>query len=267
MIAIPRRSKRVEVTSGRLLSRLRPTQPTTGSDRMRIAIMRLRPLAFFTLTVALTVLAGQVGPTEAAAQVQKEKKGKKGKKNKRFDPPMALPAPSSNPTATTKPPAPNFTPLAIPTSKDAAALARLIDGEIAKKLSDAKIKPSPISSDDEFLRRAYLDITGVIPTAEQGRGLPRRHDRRTSARSCIDELLASPHYGRRMADIWTAKLFPRDSANRFVTREPLYKWFEEEFNQNEPLGQARDEPRDRDRHRRGEPGRHLLPRQPLRSTS
>jgi hypothetical protein len=195
--------------------------------------MRLRPLALFTLTVALTVLAGQVGPTEAAAQVQKEKKGKKGKKNKRFDPPMALPAPSSNPTATTKPPAPNFTPLPIPTSKDAAALARLIDSEIAKKLSDAKIKPSPISSDDEFLRRAYLDITGVIPSAEQARAFldDRSPDKRAKL---LDELLDSPHYGRRMADIWAAKLFPRDSANRFVTREPLYKWFEDEFNQNEP---------------------------------
>jgi hypothetical protein len=35
-----------------------------------------------------------------------------------------------------------------------------------------------------------------------------------------------------MADIWTAKLFPRDSANRFVLREPFYKWFEDEFNNN-----------------------------------
>lgn len=195
--------------------------------------MRLRPLAFFTLTVALTVLSGQIGSTEAVAQVQKEKKGKKGKKNKRVEPPMALPAPSSNPPATTKPPAPNFTPLDIPTTKDAAALARLIDTEIAKKLSAASIKPSPISSDDEFLRRAYLDITGVIPSAEQARAFldDRSPDKRAKL---LDELLDSPHYGRRMADIWTAKLFPRDSANRFVIREPLDKWLEDEFNQNEP---------------------------------
>ena len=91
---------------------------------MRIAIMRLRPLALFALTVAAYRPGWPGRPQRAqSTQVQKEKKGKKGKKNKRFDPPMALPAPPSNPTATTKPPARQLHAPAIPTSKDAAALA------------------------------------------------------------------------------------------------------------------------------------------------
>src|SRR5581483_4766810 len=82
-------------------------------------------------------------------------------------------------------------------------------------------------TDEEFLRRAYLDITGVIPTVEKARTFldDKSPDKRAKL---LDELLADPNYGRRMADIWTAKLFPRDSANRFVVREPFYKWFEDE---------------------------------------
>jgi len=192
--------------------------------------MRLRPLALFTLTAALAVLVGQIGSPEALAQE------KKAKKKKKFEPPPAVvpakPKPAESLKAA-KPAAPTFKPLAIPTTKDAAALARLIDAEIARKLAEAKIPPSPRSSDDEFLRRVYLDITGVIPSADQARAFldDRSPDKRAKL---LDELLADPHYGRRMADIWTAKLFPRDSANRFVIREPLYDWFEKEFNKNEP---------------------------------
>ena len=197
--------------------------------------MRLRPLAFFTLAAALVLAAAQFGGPDAFAQ---EKKGKKRKK--KAEPPAAVlpakskPAPAAaKPAPVTEPAAPKFTPLDIPTTRDAAALAKLIDREIAKKLAEAKITPSPLASDDEFLRRAYLDITGVIPSADKARAFldDSAPDKRAKL---IDELLADPHYGRRMADIWTAKLFPRDSANRFVIREPLYQWFEGEFNTNEP---------------------------------
>src|SRR5256885_1460231 len=50
---------------------------------------------------------------------------------------------------------------------DAATLAGRIDQAIQTQLDSAKIKPSPVSDDAEFLRRVYLDITGVIPTADQ----------------------------------------------------------------------------------------------------
>ena len=113
----------------------------------------------------------------------------------------------------------NFKPLPIPTSKDAAAIAKLIDAEIAKKLAAAKITPSAMCTDDEFLRRAYLDITGVIPSAEKARAFldDQSPDKRAKL---LDELLADPHYGRRMADIWTAKLFPTDSRTGSSSRNP-----------------------------------------------
>jgi len=116
---------------------------------------------------------------------------------------------------------------------DAAAAAKLIDAEVAKKLAAAKVSPSPVCSDEEFLRRVYLDITGVIPTAEKATAF--LDDKSTNKREkLVDELLTDPNYGRKQADIWAPKLYARDSMNRFLTREPFYKWIETEFNANVP---------------------------------
>jgi hypothetical protein len=198
-----------------------------------------RPLALFVLAASLAVLAGHFGASDVLAQDKKAKF--KGKRKKSEPPPLAAakPTPAPKPRAKPEPVQPekpvvqNFKPLPIPSTKDAAAIAKLIDAEIAKKLAAANITASPLSTDEEFLRRAYLDITGVIPSVEKAReflGDP-TPDKRAKL---LDELLADPHYGRRMADIWTAKLFPIDSMNRFVIKEPLYKWFEDKFNANEP---------------------------------
>src|SRR5262245_8308144 len=181
--------------------------------------MRFRSLALFLLVACLVSAVGSLPSIDA--QDKKLKKGKKG-----FDPaPTAQPAPD---TPTIKVPA---STLSTPTTQDAAALAKLIDQQIAKKLTEAKITPSAICTDEEFLRRVYLDITGVIPPAEKVRAFldDKSPDKRAKL---VDELLQDSNYGRRMADIWTAKLYPRDSANRFLLKDPFYKWLEEQFNKN-----------------------------------
>ena len=40
-----------------------------------------------------------------------------------------------------------------------------IDEEIFGKLDKLKVQPAPMSSDEEFVRRVYLDIIGRIPSA------------------------------------------------------------------------------------------------------
>lgn len=187
--------------------------------------MRLRPLALFALTAGLFILAGDVGVVDAQMP-------KAGKKKKGGDATPALP-----PATNTEPaPAPSKPTLETPSTRDAAAIARLIDAEVLRKLEEAKLTPSPLCSDEEFVRRAYLDLTGVIPSMERAKKFIDSTDPNKRAK-LIDELLADSNYGRRMADIWTAKLFPRDSNNRFVSKEPFYKWFEEEFNKNVPWSQ------------------------------
>ena len=183
--------------------------------------MRFRPLAVFALSAGLAVLLGDLGAVEAQV-----KAGKKNRKDAEATGPV-------KPVARGEiklPPLPEPA-LATPNAKDAAALAKVIDAEIGRRLAASKLVPSARSSDDEFLRRASLDIVGVIPSAERAKAFLDSTDPDKRAK-LIDELLADPRFGRRMADIWTAKLFPKDSNNRFVLKDPLYKWFEDEFNKN-----------------------------------
>ncbi|MBN9119500.1 MAG: DUF1553 domain-containing protein [Planctomycetes bacterium] len=189
--------------------------------------MRFRPLALFALAVGLAVAAGDIASIDA-----QEKNNKKNNNKKKVDPPAPAPdkAPPADPDA--KPAAkPLVSTIATPAVKDPVALAKVIDAEVNRKLAGAKVPASDRCTDEEFLRRAYLDITGVIPPADKARAFldDRSGDKRAKL---VDELLADEHFGRRMADIWTAKLFPKDSANRFVLKEPFYKWFEGQFNKN-----------------------------------
>lgn len=71
--------------------------------------------------------------------------------------------------------------------------AAAIDQIIIQALTANSTKPNPRAADDFFLRRAYLDITGAIPTYDQAvdfsktRALIKRQQ-------LIDELLLSPGY-------------------------------------------------------------------------
>lgn len=115
----------------------------------------------------------------------------------------------------------------------ATEVAKLIDAQLAKPLAEKNVPAAAIASDGEFLRRVYLDLTGTIPTADKARAFLDSTDPDKRAK-LVDELLASSEYGKRQADLWVPKLYPRDSANRFVQKEPLVKWFTEQFNQNTP---------------------------------
>lgn len=111
------------------------------------------------------------------------------------------------------------------------AVARMIDQGIDQPLKASSIQASSRSSDAEFMRRVYLDITGVIPTVEQAAAF--LDDRSTDKRAkLVDELLNRPEYGKHMSDIWITLMYPIDSDNRFVSKAPLRSWLTEKFNAN-----------------------------------
>jgi hypothetical protein len=48
-----------------------------------------------------------------------------------------------------------------------AARHNFIDGLVLRKLQALRIPPSPLCTDAEFIRRAYLDAAGILPTPEE----------------------------------------------------------------------------------------------------
>ncbi|HEX3148834.1 MAG TPA: DUF1549 and DUF1553 domain-containing protein [Gemmataceae bacterium] len=188
-----------------------------------------RILAASVLGVGALVLAAQA-PTDVAAQDAKaERKALKlkmlaEKKAAEEKKPVAAPDAKQAPTNIKPPEAPAH-PMAT------VALAQLIDRQVGLKLESSQVKPSPTTTDAEFLRRVYLDLTGVIPTAEQSAAF--LDDKSPDKRSkLIDSLLSNPNFGRRMADIWATLMYPVDSDNRFVSKAPLHEWLQEKFNAN-----------------------------------
>lgn len=75
-----------------------------------------------------------------------------------------------------------------------------VDKHIQEKLTRLRMVPSVQCDDDQFLRRAMLDVCGIIPTPEQVRAFvqDRSPDKR---RKLIDVLLQRPEH----IDLWTMK--------------------------------------------------------------
>ncbi len=79
-----------------------------------------------------------------------------------------------------------------------------IDHFILRKLNEAGLVPSQAAGPEELVRRLYLDLHGLIPTAEQTTSFLNAYtaDSDKAIGELIDELLASPRYGERWGQHW-----------------------------------------------------------------
>lgn len=78
--------------------------------------------------------------------------------------------------------------------------ANRIDELVAGKLEELGIAPSELCTDQEFLRRVYLDVVGVLPTPQEVRAFLADTDPARRSK-LIDRLLARPEY----VDFWALK--------------------------------------------------------------
>ncbi len=99
-----------------------------------------------------------------------------------------------------------------------------IDLSYRKLWAEKKLEPAPISTDEEFLRRAYLDITGRIPTAEQTRAFLASRDPQ-KRQNLLATLVNSPQFDEYFASIWTA-LFLGYKNDQYVNRLQFQKWLQ-----------------------------------------
>ncbi|HVK58467.1 MAG TPA: DUF1549 and DUF1553 domain-containing protein, partial [Candidatus Kapabacteria bacterium] len=111
-----------------------------------------------------------------------------------------------------------------------------IDRHIFAKLARLRMNPSGLCTDEVFVRRAYLDLLGVIPTGEEARAFvldasPRKRSR------LIDRLLEKPEF----ADFWALKWMDLLRAEeRILDRkglELLHRWVRTSILERKPMDQ------------------------------
>ena len=114
-------------------------------------------------------------------------------------------------------------------AKSAKAIDRLVDQNHQK----FKIKPTPRTSDEQFVRRVYLDITGTIPTYKQVNAflLSSVSDKRPRL---IDSLLNSAGYVSRMYNYWGDILRISVNVDRNVPGAPYNEWVKRALEENKP---------------------------------
>lgn len=91
---------------------------------------------------------------------------------------------------------------------------------------------APLSSDEEFLRRVTLDLTGLPPAPEDVRSFVSDTDSAKRTKT-IDRLLADPRYARHMATVFDVMLMERRPASA-VSDDEWKNYLVASFRQNKP---------------------------------
>jgi hypothetical protein len=113
-----------------------------------------------------------------------------------------------------------------------------IDELVAAKWNRMKILPSEVCRDEEFIRRVYLDLTGLPPNADELRSfVADGRETRVKRDELIDRLIGSPdfveHWTNKWADLLqvNSKFLAREGANLFRD------WIRKEVAANTPYDQ------------------------------
>jgi hypothetical protein len=132
---------------------------------------------------------------------------------------------------------------ALPKVVDARWVKQPIDAFVLQTLEREHIKPSPAAAPETWLRRVYLDLTGLPPNPEEldafNKAVKANGER--AYETTVDRLLASPAYGERMAMDWldVARYADTHGFNNDSERS-MWRWRDwviDSFNRNMPYNQ------------------------------
>jgi Protein of unknown function (DUF1553)/Protein of unknown function (DUF1549) len=109
-----------------------------------------------------------------------------------------------------------------------------VDKYVFGKLKLLSIQPSELCADQEFIRRAYLDLCGITPTSDETKAFLESKDKDKRSR-LIDRLLDRPEY----ADFWTLKWSDvLRSSRKTIQEKGIYvyqDWLREQLQKNTPF--------------------------------
>ncbi len=108
-----------------------------------------------------------------------------------------------------------------------------IDELVLAKLASLNIPPSPLASDGEFLRRAYIDTIGTLPTVEETRAFlaDASADKRDRL---IESLLSRPEFVDYWAYRWSDLLLVNSEKLRPSAMWAYYSWIRNQVEANTP---------------------------------
>jgi hypothetical protein len=114
-----------------------------------------------------------------------------------------------------------------------APRANFIDEAVLAKLQELNLEPSPLSSDSEFIRRAYLDAAGILPEPEEVRTF--LADTRPGKRArLIDALLERPEFVDYWAYKWSDLLLVSSKSLQSNAMWAYHNWIRESVAANKP---------------------------------
>ena len=131
----------------------------------------------------------------------------------------------------------SYSPPARPT---VPAGANGVDYLVQKRLTEAGLKPSPEADRRTLIRRLYQDLAGLPPKPEQVDAFVADRDPQAYQR-LVEQLLASPHYGERMAIGWLDVVRYADTIG-YHSDNPRNVWPYRDyviraFNENKPFNE------------------------------
>ncbi len=112
------------------------------------------------------------------------------------------------------------------------AMSARIDQLLAESWKEKGIQPAAICSDEEFVRRASLDLAGVVPYVSETRHFlaDEAKDKRAQL---VDRLLQSPEYPTHMAYTWRQIMLPSGlGAEQLPSIFGVENWLRRQFAAN-----------------------------------
>lgn len=111
-----------------------------------------------------------------------------------------------------------------------------VDTLINNKLKKLRIVPSELCTDEEFVRRAYLDIIGVLPTVEEYNTFM-QNPASNKREQLVDDLLNRKEFVELWVMKWAELLQIRTVNNRVSYKSMLryYNWLQERIQNNVPM--------------------------------
>jgi hypothetical protein len=115
-----------------------------------------------------------------------------------------------------------------------------IDRLVFAQLRELRLKPADLAPDHVFLRRAYLDAIGMLPTPDESRAFLADADPKKRER-LIDALLARPEFAEYWAQKWSDLLRNEEKALDKKGVAVFYRWIAAQLAADRPLNEfARD---------------------------